>query len=187
MNAATLFSETFLIARQALAANRMRSVLALLGIVIGVATVIGMGSLINGFERSFEKGIQSFSNGTIYVRPFRPGVRFNGGIPDSLRRRQGFTAADARAIIDQAPAVGAVGMVKLAYDDIRVTRGGRSTRTTQTFGSDVACCAPVVSISRPGASSRRRRSSGARTWWSSGMTPARRCSTTPRASSERCT
>ena len=136
MNAATLFSETFLIARQALAANRMRSVLALLGIVIGVATVIGMGSLINGFERSFEKGIQSFSNGTIYVRPFRPGVRFNGGIPDSLRRRQGFTAADARAIIDQAPAVGAVGMVKLAYDDIRVTRGGRSTRTTQTFGSD---------------------------------------------------
>ena len=105
-----LLSETFQIARQALAANRMRSLLALLGIVIGVATVIGMGSLINGFERSFEKGIQSFSNGTIYVRPFRPGVRFNGGIPDSLRKRRAFTPDDARAILDQAPAVGAVGL-----------------------------------------------------------------------------
>ncbi len=131
-----LFSETFLIARQALAANRMRSLLALLGIVIGVATVIGMGSLINGFERSFEKGIQSFSNGTIYVRPFRPGVRFNGGIPDSLRKRQAFTPEDARAILEQAPAVGAVGVVKLAYDDIRLSRGGHQTRSTQTFGSD---------------------------------------------------
>ncbi|MCE9628317.1 MAG: ABC transporter permease [Candidatus Eisenbacteria bacterium] len=131
-----LLSETFLIARQALAANRMRSLLALLGIVIGVATVIGMGSLINGFERSFEKGIQSFSNGTIYVRPFRPGVRFNGGIPDSLRKRRAFSPEDARAIMEQAPAVGAVGVVKLAYDDIRLSRGGHQTRSTQTFGSD---------------------------------------------------
>ena len=51
----------------ALVANRLRSALALLGIVIGVGTVIGMVSLINGFQRSFQQSIQSFGNNTIYV------------------------------------------------------------------------------------------------------------------------
>ena len=73
MTAATLFRETFRIARQALAANRMRSLLALLGIVIGVATVIGMGSLINGFRRTFEQGVQSFGSNTIYSLYREPG------------------------------------------------------------------------------------------------------------------
>ena len=55
MSGFRLFAETFRIARQALAANRMRSLLALLGIVIGVGTVIGMMALINGFQRSFQQ------------------------------------------------------------------------------------------------------------------------------------
>ena len=46
-----LLVETSQMAGQALVANRMRSLLALLGIVIGVGTVIGMVSLINGFQR----------------------------------------------------------------------------------------------------------------------------------------
>src|SRR5512143_1956987 len=106
-----LLRETFRIARLALAANRMRTLLALLGIVIGVATVIAMVSLVNGFQRSFERGIQSFSNNTIYVRTFRPGVMFNGNLPDSLRRRRGFTPEDARAIRERAPAVAAVSAI----------------------------------------------------------------------------
>jgi ABC-type lipoprotein release transport system permease subunit len=44
--------ETFRMSLHALAANRLRSLLALLGIVIGVATVIGMVALVNGFQRS---------------------------------------------------------------------------------------------------------------------------------------
>ena len=136
MNARYLLSETFRIARQALAANRMRSLLALLGIVIGVATVIGMGSLINGFQRSFEKGIQSFGDNTLYIRTFKPGVAFSNGIPDSLRRRHGFTLEDAQAIMERAPAVGAVSPIKLAYADIRLTYRDRRTKTTTTFGSN---------------------------------------------------
>jgi hypothetical protein len=43
-----MWRETFRIARRALVANRMRALLALLGIVSGVATVIAMVSLVNG-------------------------------------------------------------------------------------------------------------------------------------------
>ncbi|MEQ1833289.1 MAG: ABC transporter permease [Candidatus Eisenbacteria bacterium] len=136
MTFANLFSETFRIARQALAANRMRSALALLGIIIGVATVIGMGSLINGFQRSFEKGIQSFGNNTIYIRPFRPGVSFNNGIPDSLRKRRAFTMEDAAALREFSPALAAVSPVKNTWADIRLSWRERRTKTTITFGAD---------------------------------------------------
>ena len=136
MSAWRLFRETLRIARQALAANLMRSLLALLGIVIGVATVIAMMSLINGFQRSFQKGIQSWGSNTIYVRTFRPGAAFAGQIPDSLRKRQAFSMADAAAIRERCPAVVAVSPIKVAAADIRLSYRERTTKTTTVFGSD---------------------------------------------------
>jgi putative ABC transport system permease protein len=136
MSAWRLFRETLRIARQALTANRMRSLLALLGIVIGVATVIAMMSLINGFQRSFQKGIQSWGSNTIYVRTFRPGVSFSGQIPDSLRKRHAFTMEDAAAIRERAPAVAAVSPIKIAAADIRLSYRDKTTKTTTVFGSD---------------------------------------------------
>src|SRR5512147_2105958 len=95
-----LLGDTFLMAGRALVANRLRSVLALLGIVIGVGTVIGMVALVNGFQRSFQQSIQSFGNNTIYIRRIRPGIQFSNDVPDSLKQRRAFTMDDARAILD---------------------------------------------------------------------------------------
>ncbi|MFM7232810.1 MAG: ABC transporter permease [bacterium] len=136
MRLSRLVWESLTIARRALAANRMRSALALLGIVIGVATVIGMVSLINGFQRSFQQNIQSFGNNTLYIRRIQPGIQFSSGVPDSLKQRRAFVMEDARAILDQAPAVAAVSVFKLAFDDITLTRGQRRTRTTFVYGTD---------------------------------------------------
>src|SRR5574339_311875 len=106
-------------AGNALVANRLRSLLALLGIVIGVGTVIGMVALINGFQRSFQQSIQSLGNNTIYIRRIRPGVHFGGDIPDSLKQRKAFTMADAKAILTQAPAVRAIAPFKFPWDNVR--------------------------------------------------------------------
>src|SRR6187399_2921964 len=131
-----LIRETFTMARGALVANRMRSVLALLGIVIGVGTVIGMVSLINGFQRSFQESIQSFGNNTIYIRRIRPGISFSDGVPDSLKQRKAFTIDDARAILAQAPAVAAVSVFKFSYQDIKLSYQGRTTKTTFIYGTN---------------------------------------------------
>jgi putative ABC transport system permease protein len=136
MRLTQLLAETFTIARQALAANRMRSMLALLGIVIGVATVIAMASLINGFQRSFQQSIQSFGNNTLYIRRIRPGIRFSDGVPDSLKQRKAFTIEDSRAILDQAPAVAAVSVFKFSWYDIKLSRQSRRTRTTFVYGTN---------------------------------------------------
>ncbi|MBK7368408.1 MAG: ABC transporter permease [Candidatus Eisenbacteria bacterium] len=139
MNTIDLLRETFSMARGALVANRMRSLLALLGVVIGVATVIGMVSLINGFQRSFQQSIQSLGNNTIYIRRIRPGVNFSDGIPDSLKARKAFTMADARAIKERAPSVRAITPFKFPYTDIRLGRQDRQTKSTFVFGTDEQC------------------------------------------------
>lgn len=136
MNSRFLLGETFTIARRALAANRMRSALALLGIVIGVGTVIGMVALINGFQRSFQQNLQAFGNNTLYIRRIRPGIQFSGGVPDSLKARKAFTIGDAEAILDQSPAVAAVSVFKFAYYDIKLSRRDRTTKTTFIYGTD---------------------------------------------------
>src|SRR5438876_6268165 len=98
-----LLRENFRMAGGALASNRLRSVLALLGIVIGVGTVIGMVALINGFQRSFQQSIQAFGNNTIYIRRIRPGIQFSDDVPDSLKQRKAFTMDDAAAILATSP------------------------------------------------------------------------------------
>src|SRR5712664_4103496 len=103
--------ETFRLAGLALIANRLRSVLALLGIVIGVGTVIGMVALVNGFQRSFQQSIQSFGNNTIYIRRIRPGIQFDG-VPDSLKQRRAFSMDDADAILARCPSVKAIAPFK---------------------------------------------------------------------------
>ena len=138
MTLSFLIRETFTMARGALVANRMRSVLALLGIVIGVGTVIGMVSLINGFQRSFRESIQSFGNNTIYIRRIRPGISFSDGVPDSLKQRKAFTMDDARAILSQAPAVRAIAPFKWPYQDLTLRQRGRSTRSGFIFGTNEA-------------------------------------------------
>jgi putative ABC transport system permease protein len=131
-----LLLETFALAGKALAANRMRSLLALLGIVIGVATVIGMVSLVNGFQRSFEQSIRSMGSNTIYIRRIRPGVNFGGDIPDSLRLRKAFTMEDGRAILEQAPAVRAIAPLKYPFNSVRIGFRDKLTKPTFVFGTN---------------------------------------------------
>ena len=130
-----LLRDTFGMAGRALIANRLRSVLALLGIVIGVGTVIGMVALVNGFQRSFQQSIQSFGNNTIYIRRIRPGIQFDG-VPDSLRLRKAFTPEDAAAILERAPAVKAIAPFKWPWQDIQLTYANQRTRSTFVFGTN---------------------------------------------------
>ena len=131
-----LLGETFRMATSALIANRLRSILALLGIVIGVGTVIGMVSLINGFQRSFQKSIQSIGQNTIYIRRIRPGVNFGNDVPDSLKQRKAFSIGDAKAILAQSPAVAAVSVFKFSWQDIKLSYQDRTTKTTFIYGTN---------------------------------------------------
>ncbi|MBC8183941.1 ABC transporter permease [candidate division KSB1 bacterium] len=58
------------IAFQALRANKMRSLLTTLGIVIGITTVIGIHSIIQGLNDAFYTSISALGSDTLYVGKF---------------------------------------------------------------------------------------------------------------------
>ena len=58
------------IAFQSLLANKIRTFLATLGIVIGVMTVVLMVTIVAGLNRSFRKQLSAIGSGTLYIQRF---------------------------------------------------------------------------------------------------------------------
>ncbi|MBL8050211.1 MAG: ABC transporter permease, partial [Anaerolineales bacterium] len=75
-----LFSENFKVAIRALRANKLRSILTMLGIVIGVATVVALLSIGKGATASITSQIQSSGSNLLTVSPGRmqQGPQSNG-------------------------------------------------------------------------------------------------------------
>ena len=89
-------SETILLALDSLRRNKLRSCLTVLGVVIGVATVIGMSSIISGLNNSVAAQIEDLGSNLIFISRFPPAM--NGRLAPELVNRKKFTLEDARAI-----------------------------------------------------------------------------------------
>jgi putative ABC transport system permease protein len=99
--------EGILMALAALKANKMRSFLTILGVLIGVTAVIGMVSIIQGLNNSMAQQIESLGSDTIYVTRFKIGIRM-GRMPEEERNRKPITFEDAMAVREYCPSVSEV-------------------------------------------------------------------------------
>jgi putative ABC transport system permease protein len=81
-----LLSENFKIALRALRANKLRSILTMLGIVIGVATVVALLSIGKGATASITNSIQSSGSNLLTVSPGRG--QFGGPGGEGASRQQ---------------------------------------------------------------------------------------------------
>jgi putative ABC transport system permease protein len=97
-----LFNEIIRVALGAIAANKMRSFLTMLGIIIGIAAVITMVSLGEGAQRDVQTRLQSMGTNVLTVRP---GQQMFGGIDRGDAR---LTARDADALIAEPRNIRAV-------------------------------------------------------------------------------
>ena len=68
MNFLTELREGLGISWDAIRANKMRSILTTLGIVIGIVTVTLMGTAIDGLNRAFLKSISAIGGDVLYVQ-----------------------------------------------------------------------------------------------------------------------
>lgn len=91
----------------ALKANKMRSFLTILGVLIGVTAVIGMVSIVQGLNNSMAAQIESLGSNVIYVTKFKIGIRL-GNISEEERKRKEITFDDAMAIRQNCPSVSEV-------------------------------------------------------------------------------
>ena len=70
MDLFTELKEGLAISWSAIRANKMRSILTTLGIVIGVVTVTLMGTAITGLDRAFLKNVSVIGADVLYVERF---------------------------------------------------------------------------------------------------------------------
>jgi len=71
--------ETTMIALKSLRANKLRSILTILGVVIGIGTIIGMLSFINGINESVMEELKRLGPNVFYITRDKPGIRVGHG------------------------------------------------------------------------------------------------------------
>jgi ABC-type antimicrobial peptide transport system permease subunit len=96
--------EDFKMAIGAVRTNKMRAFLTILGVVIGIVTVMLMVAFIVGIQVQVEQSIESWGTHTVFVHKFDPGVRLTRMSAEE-RQRPPLTYEDALAIADLCPSV----------------------------------------------------------------------------------
>ncbi len=94
MNILNLFKVSF----RAVASNKMRSFLSMLGIIIGVAAVIIMMSIGQGSKQSIRKELAAMGTNLLTIRP---GADMRGGVRQDPSSRQTLKIADYEKIMDE--------------------------------------------------------------------------------------
>jgi putative ABC transport system permease protein len=116
----------------AIRANKMRSVLTTLGIVIGIVTVTLMGTAITGLNRAFLKNISFIGADVFYVDRFDWFVNSHEDWM-KMQKRKKLTLAQASALRDQLTMARAVAPVAEGSEAVRYKR--RGSDSVHTIGT----------------------------------------------------
>lgn len=122
-----------------LRSNKLRSALTILGVVIGVTSIVAMTALIRGFGDQIRSLIQQMGSDTIYVSKASISSFTSGKSFLEIVRRPTLTEADAKAIREQIPAAGVVSTSLgngPAGTAVRYTYRNTSTRRMGIAGAD---------------------------------------------------
>ncbi len=119
------FLDIFVMAIKSLLANKLRSSLTMLGIVIGVGAVISLMSLGRGAETMITSTIQDLGSNVLYVVPRSTDVSGFAGFSPAFTTPS-LTLEDARAL-ERIPSIAAIAPVNENF--VEVTAGGESQTT----------------------------------------------------------
>ncbi len=122
----------FKIAVSALLRNKLRAFLTMLGIIIGVASVIAMLAIGEGSKQSIQQQIAGMGLNMVSVFP---GSQQRGGVQFGTASRESLTENDVRAIMNDCPDVLAV--TPEVRGNGQVVYGSQNWPTT-IFGEDIS-------------------------------------------------
>src|SRR5947208_6361241 len=135
---ATLFlaelTESFRMAMAALAAHKLRSALTLLGVLVGVFSIIVVMTAMRVMKSDIEKQLSRLGSQTFVVRKW-PGIYFGG--PEGFEkyfRRKNITIEQAARLQDRATLPRSVGVETMFWGGQVETRYKKTAPTVQLFG-----------------------------------------------------
>ncbi|MFQ4145210.1 ABC transporter permease [Chlorogloeopsis sp. ULAP02] len=125
------FVEILSMAAEALWSNKLRTGLTMLGVIIGISSVIAITSVGQGVQKGVEQQIQALGTDVLQVLA---GAARSGFISQGLGSTSTLTWEDAEAIAQQAPSA----QIVSAYlqRNAQVVYGGQNTSTT-IYGTDL--------------------------------------------------
>ena len=103
-----LLGEIVTMSIDTLRTNKMRSALTVLGVVIGITSIVGMTSLIRGFDNSLRESISQLGPNTIMVQKWGALSFASGKSFLEVARRPNLSREDALAIERECPSVALV-------------------------------------------------------------------------------
>ena len=109
-------------ALESLASNKLRSILTILGIVIGVGAVIAMLAVGTGAQDTITGSISGIGSNLLFV--------FRGNQTTEVSRVEPLTLEDAEALLDQFQAPSVDKVAPVVNDDVKITYGGESTSSS---------------------------------------------------------
>jgi putative ABC transport system permease protein len=118
--------------------NKLRSGLTILGVVIGITAIVGMTSLIRGFDQSLRDSVKALGPSTIILTKLSIVSISSGAQFSELLRRPNLTVDDAKAIEKLAPSIETVDILLgtgLAQTQERMYYRGERTKLLTVVGA----------------------------------------------------
>jgi ABC-type antimicrobial peptide transport system permease subunit len=130
--------ENLWLALATLRANKMRSFLTVIGVIIGVVTVMLIASIISGIDTAFTKEVEAYGTRSMYISKNNPGIHV-GRLSREERMRKPLTYDDAMAL-SRLPAVEvAVPFLEITNNffgqKILVSGGGKTSASVALQGT----------------------------------------------------
>jgi putative ABC transport system permease protein len=130
--------EGIILALDSIRSNKFRAFMTILGVVIGVSSVIAMVALIQGLNSSVENDIQAMGSNVIYITKYPFNTNWDE-LTEKERNREPITLAEANVISELCPSVDGV-----APQNHYFRPGGNvakykenTSRNTDLFGTSV--------------------------------------------------
>src|SRR5947209_1938058 len=126
--------ESFRMAASAIAAHKLRSALTLLGVLVGVFSIIVVMTAMRVMQNNIEKEISRLGSQTFMVRKW-PGIYFGG--PEGFEkywRRKNITLAQAEQVEAKATLAQSVGFETMFWGGQIESRYKKTAPTVQLFG-----------------------------------------------------
>jgi len=124
-----LFKEVVSMAFDTVRTNKMRSGLTVLGVVIGITAIVGMTSIIRGFDQSLRDMIRAIGPDTIFIQRFGITSFASGAEISQLLKRPSLSLSDARALEDES--------TMLEYVDLELGAGPGPVTQQRIFYRDL--------------------------------------------------
>ena len=121
-----------------LRANKLRSFLTVIGVIIGVVTVMLIASIIAGVDTAVTKEVESFGTRSMYISKFNPGIHV-GRLSREERMRKPLTYDDAIALSKLSTLETAVPFLDISSNffgqKIQVSGGGKTSASVALQGT----------------------------------------------------